>query len=300
MGKASRRKRQQRSGGHNDHVQVTGSVPAPNFEGAAVEATRHALAMVTSVHASPEDLPGLIEDLDRPRQGLAAYALCSQLIMESARELADARSIGVVAALDDATEGLQAGESANRPALDRALGTVRKYAEVLDGMRSPETVVTDLDANVGQRQAALSYLIALARIAHETIAARCAEIGEDVVSYLQRISLPAAEAHGNEIEADVLEDYVDALIAERLVTEPLLLTHAAEALRRGSAALPDENADEFGELGGSDRLEELTDDTWDDMDAEDKRLVVITLLESVLVDPEGETVADRLSIAWRF
>jgi hypothetical protein len=36
------------------------------------------------------------------------------------------------------------------------------------------------------------------------------------------------------------------------------------------------------------------------MDAADKRLVAITLLKSVLVDPEGGTVADRLSVAWRF
>jgi hypothetical protein len=161
-------------------------------------------------------------------------------------------------------------------------------------------VVADLDANLVQRQAAVGYLIALTQIAHETVTARCTEIGEDVVSYLQRISLPAAEMHGNEIEADALEDYVDALIAERLAAEPLLLAHAAEALRRGSAALPDKDIDEFRELGGSDRLEELTDGTWDDMDAEDKRLVAITLLESILVDPEGETVADRLSVTWRF
>jgi hypothetical protein len=173
--------------------------------------------------------------------------------LESARELADARGVTVAAALNDATEGLGAGESVNQPALDRALGTVRKHAEVLDGMRSPETAVADLDANLVQRQAALGYLISLTRIAHAAIAARCAEIGEDVVSYLRRISLPAAETHGNEIEADALEDYVDALIAERLATEPLLLTHAAEALRRDSAALPDEDAGEFRELGGSDR-----------------------------------------------
>jgi hypothetical protein len=121
-----------------------------------------------------------------------------------------------------------------------------------------------------------------------------------IVAQATRISLPAAETHGNEIEADALEDYVDALIAERLATEPQLLTHAAEALRRSSAALPDEDAGEFRELGGSDRLAELTGDTWDDMEAEDKRLVAITLLESVLVDPEGDTVADRLSVDWRF
>jgi hypothetical protein len=61
-----------------------------------------------------------------------------------------------------------------------------------------------------------------------TIAARCAEIGEDIVSYLRRISLPVAATHGNEIEADAVEDYVDALMAERLTAEPLLLTRAAE------------------------------------------------------------------------
>lgn len=299
MGKASRRKRQQRAGGHHDRAQITGNVPAPNFEGALVDATRHALAMVTSVHASPEDLTGLIEELDRARQGVVAYALLSQLVMESVRELAGARGIAVVAALNDATESLRAGDSVNRPAVDRAWGTVRMYAEVLNGVRSAETVVADLDANVAQRQAAVSYLIALTHIAHETIAARCAEVGEDVAGYLQRISLPAAEMHGNQIEADVLDDYVDALMAERLSAEPLLLTHVAEALRCGSVALPDEDADEFRELGGSDRLAELTGDPWDGMDAEDQRLVALTLLESILVEPDGETVADRVSIAWR-
>ena len=75
---------------------------------------------------------------------------------------------------------------------------------------------------------------------------------------------------------------------------------AAQALRRGTLVLPDEDAGEFRELGGSDRLDELAGDAWDDMDAGDQRLLAITLLESVLIDPDGETVADRLNIAWRF
>src|SRR5260370_22164925 len=98
MGKASRRKQHQRSGGHHDRVLTTGGVPAPNFEGALVEATRHALGMVTSAHASPGDLPGLIEDRHQPRLGLGAYALFSQLIMANARELADARGAPVAVA----------------------------------------------------------------------------------------------------------------------------------------------------------------------------------------------------------
>ena len=94
MGKASRRKRQQRSSSHEDrpHAAAAG-VPAPNLDGTAVQAIRDALAMLTSVHASPQDLPGLAEELaaDRGRQGLAAYVLVSRFITQSARELADAR-----------------------------------------------------------------------------------------------------------------------------------------------------------------------------------------------------------------
>ncbi len=301
MGKASRRKQRQRADGHRDRVRAAASVPAPNFEGAAVEAARHAIAMVTSAHASPEDLPGLIGDIaaDRAREGLVAYALVSELVMESARELADARHITVMAAIDSATADL-ANEDEDMTALGRALGTVRTYAEVLDGLRPPETVAADLDANLGERHAAASYLIALTWIAHETVAARCAETGENVVRYLQRISLPTAEAHGNEIGADAVEDYVGALIDQRLADEPLLLTRTAEALRRGMVTLPDDCAVEFEELGGSGRLLELVAQAWDDMDADDQRLLVLALMDSVFVDPDGETVAERVHVSWRF
>lgn len=301
MGKASRRKQRQRADGHRDRVRAAASVPAPNFEGAAVEAARHAIAMVTSAHASPEDLPGLIGDLaaDRARQRLVAYALVSELVMESARELADARHITVIAAIDSATADLLVDEDEDMTALGRALGTVRNYAEVLDALRPPETVTADLDANLGERHTAASYLIALTRIAHETVAARCAETGENVVRYLQRISLPAAEAHGNEIDADAVEDYVGALIDQRLADEPLLLTRTAEALRRGTATLPDDCAVEFRGLGGSGRLQELAGQAWDDMDADDQRLLVLALIDSVFVDPDGETVAERVHTSWR-
>jgi hypothetical protein len=302
MGKASRRKQRQRADGHRDRVRAAASVPAPNFEGAAVEAARHAIAMVTSAHASPEDLPDLIGDLaaDRARQRLVAYALVSELIMESARELADERHITVMAAIDSATADLLAGEDEDMTALGRALGTVRTYAEVLDALRPPETVAADLDANLGERHAAASYLIALTRIAHGTVAARCAETGEDVVRYLQRISLPAAEAHGNEIDADAVENYVGALIDQRLADEPLLLTRTAEAFSGGTATLPDDCAVEFQELGGSSRLQELASQAWDDMDADDQRLLVLALIDSVFVDPDGETVAERVHTSWRF
>jgi hypothetical protein len=302
MGKASRRKRQQRAGCHRDRVRAAANAPAPNFGAAAVEAGRHAIAMVTAAHASPEDLPGLIEDLaaDRARQGLVAHALVSGLVMEGARELAEARHITVTEALNIATASLAAEEDEERTALGRALGTARNYAEVLDALHPPETVASDLDTNLGDRHTAPSYLIALTRIAHETVAARCAETGEDVVAYLRRISLPAAEAHGNEIDADSVEDYVGALIDQRLASEPLLLPLTAEALRRGTVTLSNDCVAEFAELGGSSRLLQLADEAWDDMDAGDQRLLVLALIDSVFVDPDGETVTDRVHIAWRF
>ena len=122
MGKASRRKRQQRSNGHGDRTHAGAGVPAPNFDGTAVQAIRDALAVVTSVHASPQDLPGLAEELaaDRGRQDLVAYALVSRFITESARELADARGITVPAVLDGITAGLETGDAEHHTALNRA------------------------------------------------------------------------------------------------------------------------------------------------------------------------------------
>ena len=126
------------------------------------------------------------------------------------------------------------------------------------------------------------------------------QTGQDVAGYLQRVSLPAAGAHGNAIDADTAGDYAGALTGGRLAAGPLLLNVAAQALRRGTLPLPDQDAGEVRDLGGSDRLDELAGDAWDDMDAGDQRLLAITLLESVLIDPDGETIADRLSVAWRF
>jgi hypothetical protein len=59
MGKASRRKQRQRADSHRGRPRAAASVPAPNFEEAAIAAARRAIAMVTSAHASPEDLPCL-------------------------------------------------------------------------------------------------------------------------------------------------------------------------------------------------------------------------------------------------
>ncbi len=140
MGKASRRKRQQRSSshGHRTHP-AAAEVPAPNLDATAVQAIRDALAMVTSVHASPQDLPGLAEELaaDRGRQGLVACALVSRFITESARELAGARGITVPAVLEGITAVLETGDAEHHAALTRALASVRDYADVLDGTHRP-------------------------------------------------------------------------------------------------------------------------------------------------------------------
>ena len=120
------------------------------------------------------------------------------------------------AVLEGITAGLETGETEHRVALNRALASVRDYAEALDDLRPPGTLTADLDANLGPGPASCSYLIALTQIAHQMITAHCAETGEDVASYLQRVSLPAAGAHGNAIDADAVEGYVGALIGDRL------------------------------------------------------------------------------------
>lgn len=68
----------------------------------------------------------------------------------------------------------------------------------------------------------------------------------------------------------------------------------------GTVTLPDDCAIEFQELGGSGRLLELAAQAWDDMDADDQRLLVLALIDSVFVDPDGETVAERVHTSWRF
>ena len=198
----------------------------------------------TRSQCSPRSMParrtcrGLVEELaaDRGRQGLVACVLVSRFITESARELAGARGVTVPAVLEGLTAGLETGDAEHHTALDRALASVRGYAEALDDLRPPGTVTADLDASLGPGPASCRYLIALTQIAHEMITAHCAETGEDVASYLQRVSLPAAGAHGNAIDADAAEGYAGALIGDRLAAEPLLLNVAAQALRRGTLA----------------------------------------------------------------
>jgi hypothetical protein len=158
----------------------------------------------------------------------------------------------------------------------------------------------NLADQLGASLATISYLNALVELAHQAVATRCGSLGEDVASYIREISLPPAEAHGNEIDADDVDEYIVALIDDRLAAEPQLLARAAKTLNQSALTLDGELAGEFEEFGGVDRLAELVGATWDDLDDDDQRLVVITLLDAVYIDPEGDTIADRLRVIWRF
>ena len=85
----------------------------------------------------------------------------------------------VPAVLEGITAGLETGDAEHRAALDRALASVRDYAEVLDDLRPPGTVTADLDASLGPGPASCSYLIALTQIAHEMITAHCLRAESD-------------------------------------------------------------------------------------------------------------------------
>jgi hypothetical protein len=300
MGKGNRNKRK-RQDERKRRVQSTGAIDAPNFAGAAVHATRHAVALVTASHASPDDLPELLDDLvtDPVSQGLVANALLSRFVAPCCSELAASRDTPVTDVLDQIAVDLRRDSATDRDTGQRALGTARIYAQILDNARPPEDLAEDLAAQLGAGRATVSYLVALVQLAHHAVTTRCEDAGEDVASYIQKLSLPPAEAHGNDIDADDVDEYIVALIDHRLTAEPLLLTRAAQTLSQSADTLDEELAEEFDELGGVDRLTELAGATWDDLDEDDQRLVVITLLDAVYVDPEGDTIADRLRVTWR-
>lgn len=301
MGKGNRNKRK-RQQERRRRVQSAGAVDAPNFAGAAVDSTRHAIALVTAFHASPDDLPELLDELvtDAVSQGLVANALLSRFLAPCCSELAESRGTQVADVLAQIVADLSVDEATDRGTWERAVGTARIYTEMLDNARSPEELAENLADQLGAGLATVSYLIALVQLAHQAVVTRCDRFSEDVASYIREVSLPPAEAHGNEIDADDVDEYIMALIDDRLATEPQLLVRAAQTLSQSADVLAEELADEFEELGGVDRLAELVGATWDDLDEDDQRLVVIALLDAVYVDPEGDTVADRLRVKWRF
>jgi hypothetical protein len=271
-------------------------------DGAAVDAVRTGVALITALRSSPDDLPDLLLDLslDPLDQALVANALLSRFAMTAMRDLSDASQTTLANALDQLVAGLPLDEAQDRSAWDGALRTARAYAEVLDGVGHPEAVAEELGKNLRSRLAAVGLIVALTQLTVVAIEARCDALGESTIAYLQRLALPAAEAHGNSVDADALDAYVGAVIEHRLASEPDLPTNAAQALRAGTVDLPDALTDEFNELGGPDKLDELTGVRWDDLDDDERRLIVLVLLDSVIIDPDGDLVADRVRITWRF
>ncbi|MFI9811797.1 hypothetical protein [Saccharothrix variisporea] len=171
------------------------------------------------------------------------------------------------------------------------------YADVYSRQRLADDIAPVLTSNLGFGLNAISYLIALTQLAHQVLVARCEETGEDVVTHLLSMALPTAMDHGNDIDAD---EYVLALIAERLDTHPGLLAGAAAAIGQDPEALLGEFADEFEELGGAERLEQLDDVAVPDMDEDDLRLLFLVMLESAVINPDGAMFTERVEVNWRF
>ena len=301
MSKANRRKKDRRRQSKR-RVRAAGATRAPNGAGMAVDSVRRAVALVTAMHSTPDDLPALLDESidDTASQALTAAALHSRFVAAGCEVIAEIHDMQPTEVLDDVVTEL-ADDEANLPEpWHRVLATARVYAEVYSGQRPADDIAPVLTSNLGSGLTAVSYLIALTQLAHQVLVARCDETGEDVVAHLRDMALPAAMDHGNDIDADDADEYVLALIAERLDTHPGLLTRAAAAISQDPEALLGEFADEFEELGGTERLEQLDDKTVPDMDDDDLRLLFLVMLESAVISPDGATVAERIQVNWRF
>jgi hypothetical protein len=44
----------------------------------------------------------------------------------------------------------------------------------------------------------------------------------------------------------------------------------------------------------------LADQAWGDINADDQRLLMLAMIDSLLVVPDGENVAERVHVSWRF
>jgi hypothetical protein len=178
-------------------------VSAANVDGAAVDAVRQAVALITALRSSPDDLPDLLLELgfDPLRQALVANGLLSRFAMTALRDLAETAQTTLVDAFDRLLAGIPVEETQDRSAWDGALRTARTYAEVLDGVRHPEAVAEELGKSLGSGLSAVGLIVVLTQLTVAAVEARCDALGESTTAYLQRLALPTAEAHGNAIDA---------------------------------------------------------------------------------------------------
>lgn len=301
MSKANRRKKDRRRQSKR-RVRAAGTTRAPNAAGMAVNSVRHAVALVTAMHSTPDDLLALLDESvdDTASRALTAVALHSRFVVAGCEVIAEIRDMQPAEVLDDVVAELADDEADLPEPWHRVLATSHLYAEVYSGQRPADDIAPVLTTNLGTGPTAVSYLIALTQLAHQVLIARCEQTGEDVVEHLRDMALPAAMDHGNDIDADDADEYVLALIAERLDTHPGLLTGAAAAISQDPEAALGEFTEEFEELGGAERLEQLHGETVPDMDDDDLRLLFLVMLESAAINPDGATVAERIQVNWRF
>jgi hypothetical protein len=258
------------------------------------EATGRAVALVTA-SAGQLDIADLLLDLDGSpeAQALTGLALLMDVVAPTLADLADAWSCDLREACD---EVLPAGQSAPATA---ALSRVHVLIDVLEGDAPPDQLGADVQGNVVPGPHLLLWLSALTVVTVGLVEARCDEYEEPVTEYLASIGLPNAAACHTDIDADVTEDYVMALLEARLESRKGLLTEVAAALSARPNELDDELLEEFDDLGGAERLAQLDGLRLDDLDPDDLRLVILALLDRIEVSPDGQTVSDRLAVSWR-
>lgn len=104
------------------------------------------------------------------------------------------------------------------------------------------------------------------------------------------------------IDADVLDGYVSDLVLGRLESEPGLVARAIAAV--DAHGLPNDYlAGELEDLESDpDVLRDVlraSRETWDSLDPDASRLLVIYLIDRVVIGPSGQPVEQQVTIDWR-
>jgi hypothetical protein len=145
-----------------------------NVDGAAVDAVRQAVALITALRASPDDLPDLLLELslDPLGRALVANGLLSRFAMTAVRDLAEATHTSLVDAFYRLSAGIPVEEALDPSAWDSALRTARTYAEVLDGVRHPEAVAEELGKALGPGSSAAGLIVAVTQLTAAAVETR--------------------------------------------------------------------------------------------------------------------------------
>ncbi|MGQ7297919.1 hypothetical protein [Quadrisphaera sp. KR29] len=276
-------------------AQATGRRPAPNAARTREVARQRATALLTAVHdGDPALITAALSDVRSPQAWVTTVAaLLHHHVVRPCAELGELFGTSAAEELAGVLAGapeLWDGEA--RAARDLAVAAVA----TADGDFGPDAVADQLVASTPADD--LHLLVDLALLAGACTQARAEAEGQDWQDDVQRHAHGEACGCHNEIDADVVEDHVEACLAARLSADPDLLRSAASRLRR-KGSLPRAVAEEFADLGGTARLEALAGTDFHDLDDDDARLVVLALLDAVMINPDGATVAERVELRWR-